>query len=312
MNDTIKNMRPWQRREREQQIRDIALEQLTKPRAGFDPYVYIDELEQLSPARRRTVENLEATIMLCMGARMRPTRTRQSLRFLRDKRAENGELHLFDAFETFLKDAIGTDVLLAHGFAPKAFGSMDHDAIWNDLRGTVARLNDLGPGVFLNSGTLLGVTRDKALIAHDDDIDLAFVMKAQDATAAAREWIALRGTLVGMGLFSQEHYNPKDIAILKVKSAGDYMVDLFPAWIEGGRVFVYPHTYGELDVAQVLPTRPCAVTGLPVPAAPEAMLALNYGPGWQVSDPYFKFPWAQAKRNFAAFLDAVEREARQA
>lgn len=312
VNDTIKNMRPWQRREREEQIRAIALAQLTAPREGFDPFVYIDELELLSPARRRTVENLEATIMLCLGARLRPTRTKQLLGFLREKREENGELAQFTEFDAFLKEAIGSDVLVAHDFAPSVFASMDHDAIWNDLRGTVARLSDLGPGVFLNSGTLLGVTRDKALIAHDDDIDLAFVMKAQDAAGAAREWIELRGKLISMGLFSKEHYNPKDVAILKATSAGDYMVDLFPAWVEDGRVYVYPHTCGELDVAQVLPTRPCAVTGLPVPAEPEAMLALNYGAGWQVPDPYYKFPWAQAKRKFAAFLDAVERENKQA
>lgn len=311
MNDSIRKMRPWQIREREQQIREIAADQLVNPGDGFDPLVHIDELNELSSSRHRSIENLEATILLCIGARIRPTRTRQLMTYLREKRAENGELHLFEAFDSHLKKAIGSEVLLGHDYAPKAFGSMDHDAIWDDLRETIAGLSDIGDGVFLNSGTLLGVTRDKALIAHDDDIDLGFLLKARNAEDAAREWVALRGVLVQKGLFSLEHYKPKDPAILKARSGGDYMVDIFPVWLEEGRVFVYPHTCGELREEQVFPTRPCMVTGLPVPAEPEAMLALNYGPGWRVPDPYFRFPWAQAKRNFADFLQAVERENRK-
>jgi hypothetical protein len=42
-----------------------------------------------------------------------------------------------------------------------------------------------------------------------------------------------------------------------------------------------------------------------MPAEPEKMLAVNYGPEWRQPDPYFKFPWSRAKVRFHNFLEAV-------
>jgi len=47
------------------------------------------------------------------------------------------------------------------------------------------------------------------------------------------------------------------------------------------------------------------VTQLPIPAKPEKMLAVNYGSGWREPNPYFVFPWSEAKQRFSPFLKRV-------
>ena len=93
-----------------------------------------------------------------------------------------------------------------------------------------------------------------------------------------------------------------DRIILKLRGPDGVDIDLFPAWVAEGQVFVFPHTVGALSVDQVLPLRPCPVTGYPVPQDPEAMLEVNYGADWRVPDPLFKFDWPGAYQAFARFL----------
>mgnify|MGYP006945569712 CR=1 FL=1 len=305
----IDSMRPWQRRAREEEIHTIAMAQLHDPDPSLKTLDLLEELSHLSPRKKRTVANLEATVMLCVAAQIRPTRTRQSMVYLRDKQQADGSPEEFTKFEAMLKQATDSDVLLAHGFAPNTFSQMDHQKVWKNIGDVLTHLETHTGDVFLNSGTLLGVTRDKALIEHDDDIDLAVRLPASDARSAARQWIALREELKKAGLFDQGNYDA--MAILKIRSEGDYHIDLFPAWEEEGRIFIYPHTAGEIATSQVFPTQKCAVTGYPVPAEPEVMLEQNYGAGWRVPDPYYKFPWGPAKRRFEPFLKAVRKENRR-
>ena len=94
----------------------------------------------------------------------------------------------------------------------------------------------------MNSGTLLGVTRDKRLIEHDDDLDLALVLKANTAAAAAKEWNELTATLRDQGIIDLKKTNSP--SVLKLQGTGDLDIDLFPCWIEDGRIFVFPYSYG--------------------------------------------------------------------
>ncbi|MGB5863990.1 MAG: hypothetical protein WBG95_06785, partial [Sulfitobacter sp.] len=91
-----------------------------------------------------------------------------------------------------------------------------------------------------------------------------------------------------------------------LKPVAGVEIDLFPAWIEKDRVYVYPHTYGELHRDEVFPLKPCPVTGQAIPAEPEKMLAVNYGPSWDVPNPVFKFEWGRASKKFAKFLKQVK------
>jgi hypothetical protein len=322
-------MKKWQRRAREQQILALALDNARAqdahapaaeaPEAGasaktapeaFRPVKLVEELNAMAAPGKRSIDNLKAKILVCVAARIRPNQVRRCLGELRRRLDDDGTPEVFDAFEAQLQEIVGSEVIVGHGYAPTPFAERDHRAIWQRLSEVLARIGATDRDVFLNSGTLLGVVRDGKLIDHDDDVDLAIRLDADTPEAAAAAWRSLTAELDALGLLDREKTN--SATILKLTSGDDYEIDLFPCWVEHDRVFLYPHTFGELSAAQVFPTAMCGVTGLPVPADPEAMLAINYGAGWRAPDPYFKFPWLAARRKFARFIDGVNDEVRHA
>lgn len=297
-------MKPWQMRARVGQVHALAEENLAEQRlSAKEGHALLEELVSFG-AEKRKPRTLEAMIMICAGCRIRPKRTRKFLTRLRTMRKRAGELAAFEAFEAKLAEKLGGDAIVTHSFGAQTFRSMDHAEVWAQVSELIAQITSGEDRVFLNSGTLLGVVRDGRLIDHDDDIDLAYRLEAQTPAEAAREWRALNQRLVSEGL-AEADYNI-DTGMMKLDGKGVVRVDLFPVWIDAaGRVFIFPHTFGELDAGQVFPTRNCAVTGLPVPAEPEAMLAINYGQGWREPDPYYAFPWFEAKKRFADYLGAI-------
>ena len=285
------------------EIRAIALYALLFEEKGSDAFRYFAELKQLTSARMRG-EWLEARIATCVAGRIRPAIVVRTMKLLRSYRESSNALHLFNAFEGLLKTALKDDRLSNHGYNQKNFGEMDHNPIWNRVSEHIGFLTRQGYQVFLNSGTLLGVVRDGRLIDHDDDIDLAIILRAESAEAAVQEWTELRAFLKEEGHLDEEQMDSN--AILKLTGADGVAFDLFPAWFEGDAFFVYPHSYGDLTRQDVLPLSPCAHSGHMIPADPARMLANNYGSGWQSPDPYFKFPWNAARRKFKVFLAGVD------
>lgn len=233
----------------------------------------------------------------------------------------SGELELITLRRAFRKGEFGKfneyKDLLNLVIAPHAFGKhglsikfADFDAtpeFWTALREFLALLNaEFGPS-FLVSGSLLGLVRDGGLLPHDDDIDMAIVMPARNAEEAADQWRRIRRDLSDRGLL---HEGLMDATIkrpiLKPVRIGGIPADLFPAWIEGGKVFVYPHTFGELKKADLLPLARDPHYDLPIPRRPEKMLAVNYGEGWKVPDPDAKLDWNRWDQNFEAFNKRVD------
>ena len=156
------------------------------------------------------------------------------------------------------------------------------------------------------SGTLLGLTREGGLVAHDSDVDLAVLLHAGSLDELAVEWERLRGRLSEAGIL-QESYVNTGKRLYKLRLPNGFGCDLFPAWEVDGRVSIWPHTH-EIDPASVLPLATRTVRGVevPVPRVPEDVLTCNYGPGWRTPDPLFKFDWAGAKERFATFVAATE------
>ncbi len=276
--------------------------EILSPTGQFPHWHYFGELKELR-GRRPSADWLEAMVMVCMIGRVRPSQTMANLNALREAREARGEIERFDTLKSRIDTYLAPDIFTNHGFKSGTFATLDHDDIWRHVRQLIERLEAEGFEVFLNSGTLLGVVRDGRLIAHDDDIDLAVVIPATSERKAAMVWKTLIAEFEALGLLDTEARRVRGIA--KLKPVGETEIDLFPAWVANGKVYVYPHTRGQLRRDEVFPTKPCAITGLNIPAEPEKMLALNYGEGWRTPDPLFKFPWAPAYKAFSEFLKEV-------
>lgn len=285
------------------EIRLMAMAALMGDAEGFTPWKYYAELKHLFRKSLRVL-HLEAFIATCVVGRMRSAKVVRALKKLRSIRTKRKELAAFETFETRITDFLGAQKLTNHGFNAATFADVGHDAIWDQVADHLSVLKDRGYQAFLNSGTLLGVVRDKRLIDHDDDVDLAVILKATNVHDAAQEWKELKAVLVEQKIFDQKNF--KDPAIYKLLPIGTCQIDLFPAWFEEGKAYIFPHTYADLDEADVLPLRPCNVSGNLVPASPEKMLSVNYGKNWQNPDPYFKFPWGKAHVRFKTFLGGLQ------
>lgn len=208
-----------------------------------------------------------------------------------------------DAFRTVHEDVlriIHPRVLMHYGFMKGVDARLTDEHILR-FRGFVDCLERLGYPWFANSGTLLGITRNASLIRHDHDVDIAVLFRGNRAVEVIREMTRVAGQLEEMG-FPIEWGANRVIRIWKL--AGSSFIDVFPAWIgKKGRVYVWPHTCGELRAEDLLPLGRSALPGfldMPVPKHPEKFLEVNYGKGWRVPDPSFTFDWKRASERFVA------------
>lgn len=285
-----------------EELRLIALAEIAAGDTGMDAKSYVKEL-RLIEAPNDSIPWLEAAVMLAVVSRTRPRLTLRRLRRLRKLYEAQGTPSAFEQLDDRINRYLYPARLTNHGYSTHNFEHIEHDAVWAQVSAHLSSLKANGYDVFLNSGTLLGVIREGKLIGHDDDIDLAVVLKAQTPKAAAQEWQALRGVLEELGLFHSEVEESK--AIYKLTPAGSVEIDLFPAWSDGSDAYVYPHTPGTLATRDMLPLQPCELNGQAIPASPERMLASNYGDDWRTPDPFFKFNWSHANRLFADFLEEL-------
>ena len=101
-------------------------------------------------------------------------------------------------------------------------------------------------------------------------------------------WPAFTQEVHDLGILPEERSEPHN-GMLRLLPIMGYTCDIFPAWFAQNKVYVFPHTYGEIEPKDVYPFRTCNISGLDQPAVPEKMLAINYGPGWDKMDPLWKF-----------------------
>jgi LicD family protein len=287
------------------ELRDAALTHISGENPNFSAGPALAEFEAMDVPEpdRMTPAYLEANIALIIATGKRQRRAQKSLYRLFQTRLAKKEGAEFAEFQDKLKEAGTRGVSLKGLSFFQSFATLDHDQVWGDTGAAIENVKSLVGEAFLNSGTLLGSVREKSFIAHDDDVDIAVLLKANTAPDAAREWIDVYHRLQAEKLISKPPR--RNYGVFKLKSSSGINIDVFPAWIEDDRMYIYPHTWGELAASDVFPLAKCPTTGLPVPNNAEAMLAVNYGEAWRTPDPTFSFPWARANRRFASFRDVL-------
>ncbi|NMO90069.1 class I SAM-dependent methyltransferase [Actinomycetospora sp. TBRC 11914] len=158
--------------------------------------------------------------------------------------------------------------------------------------------DELGLDVFVTGGTLLGPVRDGHLIGHDDDVDFAWVSRHVHPVEVAREGFALGRALRRAG-FDVVRHSPGHLQMhFDYRGLPDHYVDVFAGWFADGwwhQVFCIRHPADREDLLPAVPLR-VEDRDEPAPRSPEIQLEANYGPGWRVPDPAFRFDTVPATR----------------
>lgn len=160
-------------------------------------------------------------------------------------------------------------------------------------------LNDfLGDRAFVAYGTLLGAVREGGLIAHDNDVDVAYYSRHDHPADIMRESFVLQRLLRGLGWKTVRRTGGFIQVYKPVESGPPRKIDIFAAYHCNGWFAVQKWVRGELAPEAILPLGTVELDGrsLPAPRQPEALLALTYGENWRVPDPSFAFDYTNDKR----------------
>lgn len=182
-------------------------------------------------------------------------------------------------------------------------GRRDIAALVTATRAVLDALASAGVQPFLGYGTLLGAVREGAVLGHDSDADVCYVSEHEDPVDVARESFRLQRELGRLG-FETSRYSG---AAFRVDVAeGDGVVrglDVFGGFLSGGRLYLMGEIGVEFERSWIHPLTTCRLEGveMPVPARPERLLEVTYGPGWRVPDPAFQF--STPARTVRAFND---------
>lgn len=187
------------------------------------------------------------------------------------------------------------------------------DRVINAAAELAALMDRWGYPTYIVGGTLLGAMRSGDLLAHDDDIDLAFWCRRSDPQDVALVTFELERQLVAEGHTVVRHSHAHlEVVFFTPEGGTDCYIDIFAGFHTEDGLYNQPFALrGELAVSDLLPTRPVEVRGvaLPAPAVPEAWLSFAYGPKWAVPDPSFRFEVPRStRRRFANSFGVFNRQ----
>jgi len=188
-----------------------------------------------------------------------------------------------------------------HGIT-KTFKDKSNDEInlaYKELSSLLNILNnEYKLSTFISSGTLLGIVRDNGFIGHDDDIDLCYISNFSNQFEILNE----RKTLCSF--LQQKGYSilkSKDIAHIWIKSSEGISFDLFTGWKENSNCIMNPLDIEGVSVNVIFPLKIWGDKNLTIymPNNAEDLLKLNYGDNWRTPDPFWKFDWSKAARDYS-------------
>ena len=216
------------------------------------------------------------------------------------ERLERGEESIA-ALNKQLQSITAPLALGRHGFNP-SFVNLDLDQVESELNAFMGKLLLLDVQPFLNSGTLLGYFRDGRPIPHDDDFDLGILLPGKTLNEIFHNWRGFRRAL-------NEQFNVIDKgSFVSIKLSNEVQVDLFAAWALDDDLYVHPYCWADVKQKSLAPLRPLSIRGRDflVPADPDAILSVNYGPNWRVPDPFWRFDYAKCKKRFKGALKELK------
>ncbi len=179
----------------------------------------------------------------------------------------------------------------------------------DDSSRVLGLLGELGVDAYLVGGSLLGAMRSGDFLAHDDDVDIAYLSSYSSPADLSLESYRIQRHLEAAGHVVIRHSSAHiQVLFYGPGSAVEHYVDIFTAFYKDG-VYCQPFALrGRLDVEKVLPTSTVTLRGreLPAPAVPSAWLELAYG-RWETPDPSFRFVTPEATtRRFHAWFGAYQ------
>jgi len=188
-----------------------------------------------------------------------------------------------------------------HGFNP-SFINLDLDQIESELKDFMEELQAFNVQPFLNSGTLLGYFRDGRPIPHDDDFDLGILLPGKTLEETFHNWREFRRELGAQ--FSVIDKG----SFVAIKLSNGVQVDLFAAWTKDDDLYIHPYCWADVKLKSLIPLKTLSIRGRDflIPADPDAILSVNYGPNWRVPDPFWRFDFAKCKKRFKGALKELK------
>jgi hypothetical protein len=242
-----------------------------------------------------------AEIRLSAKALVNHRASHKSLKRLVNNAKARGETAFVGDFQAELARLTYPLMLARHGYN-LAFANLDLTVVAAELNSIMHNIKRLGVEPFLNSGTLLGYFRDGRPIIHDDDFDLGLWLPGETEEEVASKWHLFKSRI-------EQFYPVIDKgSFLAIRMSNGVQIDLFPCWTREGKTYVFPYCYGDCNDTTLRPLKKLTVSGqdFAVPACPEALLAVNYGPNWRVPDPFWRFDYKLAKRRFGKVMKRMK------
>jgi hypothetical protein len=150
--------------------------------------------------------------------------------------------------------------------------------------------DDCGIEAWMSFGTLLGAARDGQVIGHDSDIDINYLSEHTTPSEMAVELWGIGRALRRAGLEVQ-HRSASFVTVrFDVPDGGEGNLDVYTCFYVEDRLHETATVRAVVPREAIYPLRDMAFEGhqLPAPADPSRLLAVSYGPRWQVPDPSFR------------------------